>query len=241
MCGINIMNVSKKYNIDNKSIVVLNNINLNIDENKITIILGKSGCGKTTLLRILGGLEKCDCGNIQYENIEKLAYVFQEPRLMPWLNVEKNIKFGLNKEEIDDEKIKSIINTVGLSSFEKANIQQLSGGMQQRVSIGRALAFEPSFILMDEPFSALDYFTREQMQNELLKIKNKSNCGILFVTHSIDEAIRLGDKIIILEDGNIKDTFVIEENQLSRNLLEEKYILIKQEILDKLNFKGVKL
>lgn len=234
MCGINIINVSKKYELDDKNIVVLDNINLNIDENKITVILGKSGCGKTTLLRILGGLEKCDCGKIEYNNIKSLAYVFQEPRLMPWLNVEKNIKFGLNKKQVNDDKIKEIINIVGLSSFEKANPQQLSGGMQQRVSIARALAFEPSFILMDEPFSALDYFTREQMQNELLKIRNKRNCGILFVTHSIDEAIRLGDKIIILEDGNIKDTFIIEENQENRNLLEQKYILIKQEILNKL-------
>ncbi len=234
MCGINIINVSKKYELEDKNIVVLNNINLNIDENKITVILGRSGCGKTTLLRILGGLEKCDCGKIEHNNIKSLAYVFQEPRLMPWLNVEKNIKFGLNKKQVDDDKIKEIINIVGLSSFEKANPQQLSGGMQQRVSIARALAFEPSFILMDEPFSALDYFTREQMQNELLKIRNKSNCGILFVTHSIDEAIRLGDKIIILEDGNIKDTFIIEENQENRNLLEQKYILIKQEILNKL-------
>lgn len=234
MCGINIINVSKKYELEDKNIVVLNNINLNIDENKITVILGRSGCGKTTLLRILGGLEKCDCGKIEHNNIKRLAYVFQEPRLMPWLNVEKNIKFGLNKKQVNDDKIKEIINIVGLSSFEKANPQQLSGGMQQRVSIARALAFEPSFILMDEPFSALDYFTREQMQNELLKIRNKSNCGILFVTHSIDEAIRLGDKIIILEDGNIKDTFIIKENQENRNLLEQKYILIKQEILNKL-------
>ena len=234
MCGINIINVSKKYELEDKNIVVLNNINLNIDENKITVILGRSGCGKTTLLRILGGLDKCDCRKIEHNNIKSLAYVFQEPRLMPWLNVEKNIKFGLNKKQVDDDKIKEIINIVGLSSFEKANPQQLSGGMQQRVSIARALAFEPSFILMDEPFSALDYFTREQMQNELLKIRNKRNCGILFVTHSIDEAIRLGDKIIILEDGNIKDTFIIEENQENRNLLEQKYILIKQEILNKL-------
>lgn len=235
MSGINMINVCKEYELQDRKIIVLNNLNLDIPENKITIILGKSGCGKTTILRILGGLEQFNSGTIESERFNKLAYVFQEPRLMPWLNVEKNIKFGLIKNQVDNKKIKQIINNVGLCGFEKATIQQLSGGMQQRVSIARALAFEPSFILMDEPFSALDYFTREQMQNELLKIKIKNNCGILFVTHSIDEALRLGDKIVILEDGNIKSIYLIEENQLERNLLEQKYILIKQEIINKLN------
>ncbi|MFR9071024.1 MAG: ABC transporter ATP-binding protein, partial [Paraclostridium sp.] len=213
---------------------VLNGIDLNIPANKITVILGRSGCGKTTLLRLVSGLEEFDQGEILGANSKRKAYVFQEDRLMPWLDVKKNITFGIHNKDIDNSKIDKIIETVGLKKFYSAYPRQLSGGMKQRVSIARAFAYDPDFIMMDEPFSALDFFTREQMQKELLKIHQTSKCSILFVTHSIDEALILGDKIVILERGVIKSQYEIEEKNSTRDLLNDKFVKLKKQIIDDL-------
>ena len=234
MDGIKLVDITKSYSVEKENIQVIDKINLNIPSNKITVIVGRSGCGKTTLLRLVAGLEDYDSGEIKDANLKKKAYVFQEDRLMPWLTVKKNICFGINKSEINHEKIDAIIDTVGLNRFQNAYPKQLSGGMKQRVSIARAIAYEPDFILMDEPFSALDYFTREQMQKELLKIHNKRNCPILFVTHSIDEALTLGDKIVVLEKGKIKSQYEIEEKNKARDLLSDKYLNLKKQIMNDL-------
>ena len=170
MAGIRLKDIHKTYQVDGRTFPVLNGVDLEIPEGKITVILGQSGCGKTTLLRLTGGLESADSGEVRWDGAHKTAFVFQEPRLMPWLNVWNNIIFGLKKNQVDQEKIQDIVSTVNLSGFEKAYPSQLSGGMQQRAAIARALAYEPTFILMDEPFAALDYFTREQMQRELLRV-----------------------------------------------------------------------
>ena len=219
MDGIKLVNVSKFYTVEKETIKVLDGIDLEIPANKITIILGRSGCGKTTLLRLVSGLETFEQGEILGSEGNKNAYVFQEDRLMPWLNVKKNITFGIHKKDIDDAKVEKIIQTVGLDKFSNAYPRQLSGGMKQRVSIARAFAYNPDFIMMDEPFSALDFFTREQMQNELLRINKTLNCSILFVTHSIDEALTLGDKIVILEKGIIKSQYEIEEVLTKKSIL----------------------
>ena len=224
MDGIKLVNVSKFYTVEKETIKVLDGIDLEIPANKITIILGRSGCGKTTLLRLVLGLETFEQGEILGSEGNKNAYVFQEDRLMPWLNVKKNITFGIHKKDIDDAKVEKIIQTVGLDKFSNAYPRQLSGGMKQRVSIARAFAYNPDFIMMDEPFSALDFFTREQMQNELLRINKTLNCSILFVTHSIDEALTLGDKIVILEKGIIKSQYEIEEESNNRDLLDDKFV-----------------
>lgn len=234
MDGIKLVNVNKFYNVEKESIKVLNGINLNISSNKITVILGRSGCGKTTLLRLVAGIEKFEQGDIQGANLKRKAYVFQEDRLMPWLNVKKNITFGIKNKDVDDKKIDEIIQTVGLQNFCSAYPSQLSGGMKQRVSIARAFAYNPDFIMMDEPFSALDYFTREQMQEELLRIHKKTLCSILFVTHSIDEALILGDKIVILEKGIIKSEYEIHEESDKRDLLSDKYLDLKKKIMNDL-------
>ena len=234
MDGIKLVNVSKFYAVEKETIKVLDGINLEIPQNKITIILGRSGCGKTTLLRLVSGLEEFDQGEILGSKSKKKAYVFQEDRLMPWLNVKKNITFGINKNEVDDTKIDKIIDTVGLNKFYSAYPSQLSGGMKQRVSIARAFAYNPDFIMMDEPFSALDFFTREQMQNELLRINKTLKCSILFVTHSIDEALTLGDKIVILEKGVIKSQYEIDEESSRRDLLDEKFVKLKKQIINDL-------
>ena len=154
MAGIELIDIHKTYRVDNREIPVLNGINLSLPTGRITVILGQSGCGKTTLLRLTGGLETADSGEIRWESAHKTAFVFQEPRLMPWLTVWENVVFGLSKKETDPAKIEAVIRTVGLSGFEKAYPAQLSGGMQQRAAIARALAYEPTFIMMDEPFKS---------------------------------------------------------------------------------------
>ena len=234
MGGIKLVNVSKFYTVDKESIKVIDKIDLSIPENKITVILGRSGCGKTTLLRLVAGLENFEQGEIIGVESKRKAYVFQEDRLMPWLDVKSNITFGIHKNEIDNIRINEIIETVGLEKFYNAYPSQLSGGMKQRVSIARAFAYNPDFIMMDEPFSALDYFTREQMQNELLRIHERLKCSILFVTHSIDEALILGDKIVVLEKGIIKSQYEIKEDSNKRDLLDDKFVKLKKQIINDL-------
>ena len=138
--------------------------------------------------------------------------------------------------QVDRAKIQDIITTVNLSGFEKAYPSQLSGGMQQRAAIARALAYEPTFILMDEPFAALDYFTREQMQKELLRVQQKEHSSIMFVTHSIDEALILGDQIVVIEKGLVKHVYPVKAAAGARNLLDEEFIALKREIIEQLNF-----
>lgn len=233
--GIELKNIHKTYPVEHRTLTVLDGIDLHIPEQRITVILGRSGCGKTTLLRLVGGLEDADSGEILFHATHKTAYVFQESRLMPWLNVWDNVKFGLKKQAVDTKAIQTIIDTVGLHGFEKAYPHQLSGGMQQRVAIARALAYDPSFIMMDEPFAALDYFTREQMQKELLRLQQKQGASILFVTHSIDEALLLGHKIVVIESGRIKQEFLIDTHSTERDLLSPMFIEYKRSILAALN------
>ena len=236
MAGIELIDIHKTYRVDNREIPVLNGINLSLPAGRITVILGQSGCGKTTLLRLTGGLEAADSGEIRWESAHKTAFVFQEPRLMPWLTVWENVVFGLSKKETDPGKIEAVIRTVGLSGFEKAYPAQLSGGMQQRAAIARALAYEPTFIMMDEPFAARDYFTREQMQKELLRVQRERSASILFVTHSIDEALILGSQIAVIEKGMVKALYEVKAPQEERNLLEDEMITLKRDIINNLHF-----
>ncbi len=228
------LNLSKSFIVDNKKIDVIKNINFESDENGITIILGKSGCGKTTFLRLLSGLEKSDSGDVIIENNAKISIVFQEPRLMPWLNVFDNITFGMDKKIKKDKNddIYKLIDMIGLNGFYKAYPSQLSLGMMQRVSIARALANDGDIILMDEPFASLDYFTRETLQNEIINIYKLNKKSIIFVTHSIDEALILGSKIIIFEKGLIKKEYDLSKIEYRRNILSDELINIKKDILN---------
>ena len=229
---IEISNLSKHFYIGEKRIDVLRELNLNIKKDKITVILGRSGCGKTTLLRLITGLESVSLGEIKFKEQAKIGFVFQEARLMPFLNVYENIVFPLKKHEIEPAKIDSLISMIGLSDFKFAAVSQLSGGMSSRVSLARVLAYEANLILMDEPFAALDAFTRASMQAEILKIK--AGKTILFVTHNIDEALFLADEIILLEKGGIKSNYDLSNSARPRDLLSEELIAVKRKILSEI-------
>ena len=229
---IEISNLSKHFFIGENRIDVLRELNLNIKKDKIIVILGRSGCGKTTLLRLIAGLESISQGEIKFKEQAKIGFVFQEARLMPFLNVYENIVFALKKQEIEPAKIDSLISMIGLSDFKFAAVSQLSGGMSSRVSLARVLAYEANLILMDEPFAALDAFTRASMQAEILKIQ--AGKTILFVTHNIDEALFLADEIILLEKGGIKSNYDLSNLARPRDLLSEELIAIKRKILSEI-------
>lgn len=231
---IQVKGLKKSFQVASTDIKVLDELDFTAELHSITILLGRSGCGKTTLLRILGGMEQKDSGSIFIPAHVKTGMVFQEPRLMPWLTVWGNVVFGLKKREVQKEKVEKLIELTGLCGFEQAYPAQLSGGMQQRAALARTLAYEPALLLMDEPFAALDYFTRKTMQEALLSIFLQSGKGILFVTHSIDEALLLGNKIAVLEAGKIKKEYRMDRFSYPRDLLTPEMVAVKKEILKQL-------
>ena len=187
---------------------VLADISLSVGSSEIVSIVGPSGCGKTTLLRCVGGLNQLNRGEIRIDGqrVEKplpiVSMVFQHFGLFPWKNLWSNIAYGLKlrhtpKEEIE-RRVADAIELVGLKGFENSYPHQLSGGMQQRAGLARALVMEPKLLLMDEPFSAIDAQTREQLQFELLRIWDSRPTAMMFVTHAIDEAVLMGDRVIVL-------------------------------------------
>lgn len=220
---ISINNICKTF-ITNKNFKVkaLEDINLEIDENAFICIVGPSGCGKTTLLRIIAGLETATSGKIFYKQQElttshkDIGMVFQNYSLLQWRTVIENIALGLEFKGENKKKrleiAKKYLKLIGMEEFENAYPYELSGGMQQRVAIARALANDPEVLLMDEPFGALDAYTRIVMQKELLKLWEYNKKTILFITHSVDEAVYLADKIIIMSDspGQIREIIDID-------------------------------
>jgi NitT/TauT family transport system ATP-binding protein len=216
-------NVNKSFTtVREDTNFALKNINLTIDDGSFVCFVGKSGCGKTTLLRMTAGLESPTSGNVTLngiiitENNSKVGIVFQEDRLLPWRTIRKNVEFGLELSNVGKlerkERALHYLDLVGLSSFSEAHPHELSGGMKQRASIARSLANEPEVLLMDEPFGALDAQTRLQMQEELIRIYEKENRTIVFVTHSVDEAVFLANKVVVLtpSPGQIEEIVNID-------------------------------
>jgi NitT/TauT family transport system ATP-binding protein len=203
---------------------VLNGVDLKIKEGEFVTIVGPSGCGKSTLLNIIAGLDRPDSGSVLIgghvassdTSSTKRIMIFQEGALFPWLNVQDNVEFGLKIAKMPKEMSRQVANKyieiVGLSKFSESFPYQLSGGMKQRVAIARALAMEPEVLLMDEPFAALDVQTRDLLHEELVGIHKTTGKTVLFVTHNINEAILLGDRIIVLSSvlKDIKKEFLIE-------------------------------
>jgi sulfonate transport system ATP-binding protein len=218
-----IENVSKSFKGASGSVLALDRVSLNVAEAEFVCLVGASGCGKTTLLNIIAGLEKPDSGLVLADGKpvtgpgrERLV-MFQEPALFPWLDVFGNVLFGLklkpNLTRKDRRDVASYyLELVGLSRFERANIHELSGGMKQRVSLARALAPNPRVLLMDEPFAALDALTREQLYGDIQRIWKARRKTIVFVTHNVREAACLGDRVLLFapHPGRIHEEFTVD-------------------------------
>ncbi|QUH24796.1 ABC transporter ATP-binding protein [Serpentinicella alkaliphila] len=213
---------------------VLHNFNMEIKDNEITCILGPSGCGKSTLLNVMAGIINPDKGSIK-NNHKKIGYVFQEDRLLPWKTVFENIKI-VNKIA-SDNKIQNLIDIVGLSNFENKYPNQLSGGMRQRCSIARAFNYECQMLLMDEPFKSLDYDLRINMVKSLIDIWHKWKNSIVFVTHEIDEALLLGNRVVVLTKNPCTVETVIKINtpQNLRSLDDRELFEVRSKLIKTLS------
>lgn len=211
-----IRDVGKSYQLHDASLNVLNDINLVIKPGEFLSIVGASGCGKSTLLRLIAGLDTSYTGSITYQGKAitgtdlSRGIVFQEHRLFPWLTVEENIALAFTATNVSKEerklRVEKQISIVGLSGFEKAYPHQISGGMSQRVAIARALVLRPKLLLLDEPFGALDALTRLKLQQELQRLWEHEGLTTILVTHDVEEAVFLGDRIVVMEShpGRIK-------------------------------------
>ncbi|RDY23648.1 ABC transporter ATP-binding protein [Romboutsia maritimum] len=220
---IAIKNINKSY----KDNILYKNFNISFAKNKVNCILGKSGCGKSTLLNIISGLVKNDTNSLKTIEQREISYIFQEDRLIEWLNVEENIKI-VGKKFYDKEELEDICNyyldMVGIKKFKTYYPQKLSGGIRQRINIIRAFIYPSKIVIMDEPFKSIDVKNKKIIMENLKNILIKDKRTVLFVTHDIEEALFLADKIFILGDSPVKIKETIENNiNLSK---EEIYKMI---------------
>ena len=247
--NIVIENVSKYFDqADGSVLTALDGVNLNIKPGSFVSLIGPSGCGKTTLLRAIAGLNCADKGNIFLDNelikgpSYERGFAFQQANLYPWLNIEKNISFGLRARGIYKEKkedVKEYIEMVGLKGFEKSYPHQLSGGMNQRASLARALVGYPKVLLLDEPFGALDAFTRMNMQDEILRIWKQQNMTMIMVTHDVDEAVYLSDQVVVMTPRPAKIEKIIDiELSRPRARGNQDFLHYRTKILKILNYAG---
>ena len=238
---VKIDNVVKKYSGRNGEMVALNGVSLDIHENEFVCVVGPSGCGKSTLLNIIAGLHEPTSGQVLVDGQAvsgpgpARGVVFQQYALFPWLTVQKNVEFGLKLQGMSQDKAeqeaKKYIKMVDLEQFAQSYPKELSGGMKQRVAIARAYAINPKVLLMDEPFGALDAQTRTQLQTELLKTWEKEQKTCFFITHDVEEAIILAQRVIIMSarPGRIKEVVEInipyprtQETKMSKEFLDLK-------------------
>lgn len=231
---------------DGSSLVVLEHMTFDVKDEEFVCILGSSGCGKTTLLRLIAGLDLAQAGSIFLDGEEirgtspKIGMVFQEYSLFPWRTVIDNIAFGLEMQGVARAERTKIaeryLDLVNLEQFRDSYPSELSGGMRQRVAVARALALDPAILLMDEPFGALDAQTRNMLQKELLDIQDATKKTIIFITHSVDEAVFLSDRIIVLtpRPGRICRTFDLNLPR-PRDRTSVEFANIRREVLDLIN------
>ena len=224
--------VGKQYaGPDGSPVIALENVCLTVEQEEFVVLVGPSGCGKSTLLNMVGGLLAPTTGQIVMEGLTEdrdpsVGMVFQEVGLFPWRTVESNIGFGLEESGLPEaerrERVQRHIDLVGLSGFETSYPHQLSGGMRQRAGIARTLAIQPDLLLMDEPFSALDAQTRTLMQEELLRIWETHRLSTLYVTHNIQEAVYLADRIVVLSrrPGRVNSILTIDLPRRGRDRAE---------------------
>lgn len=244
--AIEVKNVDRTYIDANGNLVeALRNINLSIRAGEFISFIGSSGCGKTTLMRLIAGLDKPQSGElflddkkIESTNFER-GHVFQQANLFPWETIEDNIAAGLKARKIYREhksEVGEYIKLTGLQGFEKSYPHQVSGGMAQRASLARALINNPKVLLLDEPLGALDAFTRMDLQDKLIELWQKRGTTMVLVTHDVDEAIYLSDRIVIMtpRPGKIEDVVEVKINR-PRNRNESEFIEIRKQILEKLH------
>ena len=237
---LTIHRLNKVFKTDQRQVHVLDQLFLDVEEGELVSIIGPSGCGKSTLLKLIAGLDTDYDGSIKVfeEEVQgpskERGFIFQEHRLFPWSTVEQNIAGNLKlKDPVIREKVDDLIGLVNLRGFEKAYPRQISGGMSQRVAIARALLRNPKILFLDEPFGALDAFTREHLQEELLKVWEKNKTTMLLVTHDIDEAIFLSTRVIVMDasPGRIKAIIKIDLPHLrtrsSKSFLEYRSLIMK--------------
>ena len=231
---------------DGSRLVVLDHVTFDVRDKEFVCILGSSGCGKTTLLRLIAGLDTAQAGSIILDGEEirgtspKVGMVFQEYSLFPWRTVIDNIAFGLEMQGMaKDDRYRiaeRYLNLVNLTQFRDSYPSELSGGMRQRVAVARALALDPAILLMDEPFGALDAQTRNMLQKELLDIQEETKKTIIFITHSVDEAVFLSDRIIVLtpRPGRICRMFPIDLPR-PRDRTSPEFAKLRREVLELIN------
>lgn len=224
---LSLTGVTKRYS----GATVLDKIDFTVEEGKILCVLGPSGSGKSTLLNILSQAEPVDSGERTVHNELKISYVFQEDCLLPWSTVSENIAF-VKKNPVQQD-ILALLEEVGLASYQHHYPHQLSGGMRQRCSIARAFYYGGNLLLMDEPFHSLDYHLRFELVDKLISLWKRSRCSIVFVTHDIDEALLLGDEIMIMSkrQGTIANRISIATPQGSRSLTDPELMNRRSDIL----------
>lgn len=221
MHSLEIKDLAKSFTINGLAHRVFSGLDLEIEQGEFVVIVGESGSGKTTLLRIIAGLERADRGSVAVASrfVDSVGaergMVFQEPRLLPWLSVRRNVSIGLELRSVPraeiDRKVDAFLHMVGLAEFASAYPTQLSGGMAQRVGIARALATSPEILLLDEPLGALDAMTKIRMQRELERIWQEQAVTMIMVTHDIEEAVYLADRIVVMskEDSGIREVISV--------------------------------
>lgn len=237
---IEVKSVSKSFKNAKESVNILDNVSFNVYENEFLVILGPGQCGKTVLLNIMAEMENADSGEVCFNGKKDVGFVFQRYALFGWKNVLNNVAAPLKFKKASKAEQKSTaekyIKLVGLEGFEKAYPAQLSGGMKQRVGIARAYASGNDVILMDEPFGALDAQTRYQMQDEILRIRNSEKTTVVFVTNNIEEAIYLGDRILLFSN---KPSKIIKEYvpdlKRPRNQTSEEFMRLRNEITENMD------
>lgn len=245
--------ISKEFTLlDGDKTVALNNVNVEINAGEFICLIGPSGCGKSTFLRMIAGLISPSSGEILLDNklINQPSYerglVFQDPTLFPWLTIYDNIAYGLKTRHVYKQyksEVNDFIELVGLKGFEKTYPHQLSGGMAQRASLARALVNHPKVLLLDEPLGALDAFTRMNMQDEILKIWKERGTTMIMVTHDVDEAIYLSDRIFVMTPRPAKIEQIIEVNigrsdSYGRKRDSVDFLRLRSKILQILDFTG---
>ena len=246
---IDVSNVTISFEEENQTHVILDDVSLNIEKGEFICLLGPSGCGKSTLLNAMAGFLKPTSGEIKIENqivqkpSMKYVTIFQNYGLLPWRTVQKNVELGLETQKYSKEKKANIashyLKMVGLEHAAKKRPAQLSGGMQQRVAIARALAVEPDILFMDEPFGALDAITRMKLQTDILEIAQDTKKTVVFVTHDIEEAVFLADRIVIMSanPGRIKALLTVQLPK-HRDRTSNDFLMIRYKVYEIFNMKS---